>query len=656
MASHTYDESNFTILTEDSPRANQPANLSVKLFPHQLAMIKASHNLESGIKIVEQETSLTNLSYYSMEDKPKKVDNYTFKSKIGVIADLVGSGKTFITMGIIDQPFKQPPKEDVHRMFRSNYWELATTNKGVDSNPGMDVIVVPKSLFIQWESTMRKHAKFKFVSVKNKLDLKTLHTAFPPRVIQVNDDNTRFSWDDMARKYRCILITCNQFTNTIVNADTSNERVEIDRLFYDEADIIKMSGFQNQPGFDFITRAANVKFTWLVSSTIESIINFRNYRKNSSQYELFENVGILPNDIRKHILLRSNDKFIQKSFKIPPPIIKTILCRNPRMANLLRGIVDRNVMNAINAGDLNSALTTYGGHQVADDDALIAGITAGMEERAEVCKSHIEAIQNYIDTLQRSNSQHRDEQIVVQRSRFTRYKNELKSIQERMKTIQERLCGTETSCPICLNPEMDNKTVMKCCQNAMCFGCFAHSISVNSSCPLCRASIRSREDAIIVSGNTDDTKTSEEQVLKLKEDALDSLLNRIVKRDNHSKKKILLYSEYSFHHMFESVKKHGITATMFGGTVKQFHRVLEHFKKSKQNECLMLNAQSSGAGLNIQEATDIILYHNMSEDITLQVMGRAQRFGRNGQLRVWRMANEKESECIVSVDRLLNVH
>ena len=657
MASQTYDESNFTIVSKDSPRATQPDNLSVKLFPHQLAMVKASHDLESGVNIVEGETAIDDLSRYWIEDEPKKVDGYTFKTKIGVIADLVGSGKTFITMGIVNTPFKQQlQKEDVHRMFRSNYWELTTTNKSVDSNPSMDVIVVPKSLFVQWEKTLTKHAEFQFESVKSKLDLKRLHGQFPPKLIQVDGDETRFSWDCLARRRRCILISCNQFTNTIMNAETANDRVEIDRLFYDEADMIKMGGFQNQPQFDYIHQIATIKFTWLVSSTIESIVNCHRYRKNSSQYELFKNVTMLPSAIRKHILLRSNDRFIQESFKIPQPIIETILCRNPRMANLLHGVVDRNVMNAINAGDLNSALTTYGGHQVADDDALIAGITAGMEERCEVCRSHIEAVQNYVNLLERSDNHRRDEQIAVQRSRLTRYKNELKSTQERIKTIQERLTGTDTSCPICLDPEMDNKTVLKCCQNAMCFGCFAHSISIKSACPLCRAPIRSRDDAIIVSGNTDKSGACKEPVLKQKEEALKELLNNIIERDDRSTKKILLYSEYSFHHMFDAVQQLGITPTMFGGTVKQFDRVLTKFKKSLQNECLMLNAQSSGAGLNIQEATDIVLYHNMSEDITLQVMGRAQRFGRKGQLRIWRMANEKEAESIVSVDRLLNVH
>lgn len=656
MASRTYDESNFTILTEESPRATQPDNLSVKLFPHQLAMVNACHKLENGAHIVEEETNLGNLPHYWIENKPNKVDSYILKTKIGVIADLVGSGKTFITMGIVNQPFKPSPKEEVYRLFRSPYWELATNNAGVEPIPTMDVIVVPKSLFIQWEKTLNKHATFKFQSVKNKLDLKRLHSCFPPELIQVNGDETRFSWDAMARKNRCILISCNQFTNTIMNAETANDRVEIDRLFFDEADMIKMSGFQNQPAFDIITRMTHIKFTWLVSSTIESIVNIGYIRKGGYKYDLFKSVAILPKEIRKHILLRSNDRFIQESFMIPQPIIETILCRNPRMANLLSGIVDRNVMNAINAGDLTSALTTYGGHQVADDDALIAGITAGMEERCEVCRSQIEVIENYINTLENSSNHRRDDQITVQRGRLTRYKNELRTTQERIRTIQERLTGTETSCPICLDPEMDNKTVMKCCQNAMCFGCFAHSISVNSSCPLCRAPIRSRDDAIIVSGNVDKTTACKDPILKLKEDALNELLKKIIERDNHSTKKILLYSEYSFHHMFDSVQHLGITPTMFGGTVKQFDRVLEKFKKSPQNECLMLNAQSSGAGLNIQEATDIVLYHNMTEDITLQVMGRAQRFGRKGQLRIWRMANEKESERMVSVDRLLNVH
>lgn len=656
MPSQTYANNNFTIITRDSPRVEQPSNISVKLFDHQLAMIQACHSKETSGTTVESDVNvdISELNYYYPETSPRNTNNFSFKSKIGVIADLVGSGKTFITMGIINTPLITTQESSIRRSFRSDYWDIEMIQQTEPLQSGIDVIVVPKSLFIQWDKVMKKHATFKFQSVKNKLDLKKLRSEYPPD--KNKDDTTTFSWEKMEKKNRCILISCNQFTNVVENGlrgSRRDDKLNIDRLFYDEADIIKMTGFTNQLPYDVLSNYITVKFTWLVSSTIKTILENSTIRRGYKK-SMFQSISMLPKTIRKHILLRSDDQFIQESFNIPQPIIETILCKNPRMANLLHGIVNTDIMNAIHAGDVNSALTQYGGETVVDDDALIASITSTMIDKCERYKGNIETLKRYIETTP-DDAEHR-ESLTMYRSRLTRYENDLKTTEARIESLQERLTGSDTSCPICLVPEMENKTVLKCCHNSMCFECFAQSINVNMSCPLCRAAIKSKNDAIIVSDVKSVPRTSTIPVLKQKKDMLDDLLSQIMERDSNSVKKLLIYSEYSLYHIIETVRGKRMIPTMFGGNVNNFNRILEEFKTSDTNQCLLLNAGSSGAGLNIQEATDIILYHNMSEDITLQVMGRAQRFGRKGQLRVWRLANEQESQRLASVDRLLSIH
>lgn len=656
MPSRTYDNNNFSIITRDSPRANQPDNIKAKLFDHQLAMVYACHSKETNGTTVESDVNVNvnELNYYYPETIPSNTDNFTFKSKIGVIADLVGSGKTFITMGIVNTPLVTTHEPSIRRSFRNDYWEIEMNQQSEPLPSGIDVIVVPKSLFIQWDKVMRKHATFKFESVKNKLDLKKLHSSYPPD--NNKEDAITFSWEKMEKKNRCILISCNQFTNVIENGRRGSKRtnkLNIDRLFYDEADIIKMTGFTNQPPYDVLRNFITVKFTWLVSSTIETILDNSTIRRGYKK-RMFQSISMLPSMIRKHILLRSDDQFIQESFNIPQPIIETILCKNPRMANLLHGIVNTDIMNAIHAGDVNSALTQYGGETVVDDDALVASITSTMMDKCERYRGNIVTLKRYIETTP-DDLEHR-ESLIMYRSRLTRYENDLKTTEARVKSLQERLTGSDASCPICLDPEMKNKTVLKCCHNSMCFECFVQSISVNMTCPLCRAAIKSRDDAITVSDVKTEYKPSDAPVLKQKKDTINDLLKRILERDSNSVKKLLIYSEYSLYHIMETVRENSMVPTMFGGNVNNYDRILEKFKTANTNQCLLLNAGSSGAGLNIQEATDIVLYHNMSEDITLQVMGRAQRFGRKGQLRVWRLANERESEQLASADRLLRIH
>ena len=48
----------------------------------------------------------------------------------------------------------------------------------------------------------------------------------------------------------------------------------------------------------------------------------------------------------------------------------------------------------------------------------------------------------------------------------------------------------------------------------------------------------------------------------------------------------------------------------------------------------MLNAQHYGSGLNLQMATDVIMYHKFNKELEEQVIGRAQRLGRQTSLNI----------------------
>ena len=62
----------------------------------------------------------------------------------------------------------------------------------------------------------------------------------------------------------------------------------------------------------------------------------------------------------------------------------------------------------------------------------------------------------------------------------------------------------------------------------------------------------------------------------------------------------------------------------------------------------MLNAQFFGAGMNLQMATDIIMYHRFTKEMEEQIIGRAQRLGRsiNEPLNVYYLLHDNESNNI----------
>ena len=55
-----------------------------------------------------------------------------------------------------------------------------------------------------------------------------------------------------------------------------------------------------------------------------------------------------------------------------------------------------------------------------------------------------------------------------------------------------------------------------------------------------------------------------------------------------------------------------------------------------------MNGKFYGSGLNLQDATDIIITHKISDDVKTQIIGRAHRMGRKGDLNVHYIAFENE--------------
>ena len=60
-----------------------------------------------------------------------------------------------------------------------------------------------------------------------------------------------------------------------------------------------------------------------------------------------------------------------------------------------------------------------------------------------------------------------------------------------------------------------------------------------------------------------------------------------------------------------------------------------------------MNAKNFGAGMNLQCATDIIMYHRFSKEMEEQIIGRGQRLGREGTLNVYYLIHDNESSSYV---------
>ena len=104
---------------------------------------------------------------------------------------------------------------------------------------------------------------------------------------------------------------------------------------------------------------------------------------------------------------------------------------------------------------------------------------------------------------------------------------------------------------------------------------------------------------------------------------------------NNKDGKFIIFSNYSetFNHIHSALNDNNIKYKELKGQTSTRAKVIDQFKTGKI-KVLFLNSKNNGAGINLQEATDIILYHEMSDDLKTQVIGRANRIGRTQSLYV----------------------
>jgi SNF2 family DNA or RNA helicase len=123
---------------------------------------------------------------------------------------------------------------------------------------------------------------------------------------------------------------------------------------------------------------------------------------------------------------------------------------------------------------------------------------------------------------------------------------------------------------------------------------------------------------------------------------------------NKKDAKILIFAD--FQQTFDKIKykleHEKINYDILKGTNKTMENIINNFKNGN-TKILMLNATNFGAGLNLQEATDVIIYHRFTKETEEQVIGRAQRLGRTTSLNVYYLIHNNEENSfddIISFD------
>lgn len=529
-------------------QAEQPRNLSVNLFPHQLHSIYRMETIEK-------------------EQRIKKKFNEYVDINIGILADDVGSGKTLTMLGMICRDRMEWNVDELHTVQNINTQSLGKivnvkTYKFRRNN--CNLILVSHSIIEQWiEEIQKTDLKYLAVTTKKKC------------LIGVDD-------------YDIIIVTPTMFNSLVIQ----NQEYSWKRFIYDEPSHIRV------PTMKYI----HCGFCWFMSATPSAVVN---KHKNCSPFmrEIFYYWWDFETSF-KDVIIRNDVDFIKQSFQMPETTSRYYYCYQP-MVNTMRGMVNSNILRMLEAENIEGAISLLGGTRT--NKTILEVVKSRKMEEMEEIESKIRIYTMRGDA----------ERLEEWTNRRTRLQSMINELDERFKNI------SKSSCCICLN-ELDKPVLEQNCSNMFCGKCLINWLTIKNSCPICKKNI-CQSDLVYIS----DKEVSEEKKYKTKSETIIEIIKN--KKDG----KFIIFSEYdeTFSHIYEILNHNRIKYTEIKGAVSTRNKNITKFKNG-DIDVIFLNSNYNGAGINLQEATDIILYHQMSDDSKHQILGRANRIGRKLPLEV----------------------
>ena len=504
-----------------------------------------------------------------MEDRENKKNiNKFLETRLSIYADITGYGKTAALIGLIirDKMQWNMHTDYILSSIRVYYGNNIITHKceKVYQRINCTVIIANQSIISQWLVELRQ-SQLRIAKITRRKHI-------------IDIDPT---------KYDVIVTSPTRFNQFVQKYKTYAWK----RLIFDEPSHTKIPAMQEMIA----------GFYWLVTATPELL------RYNSRKFSKFLSFfPYITTPIFNNLIVKNNDDFVKQSFNMPTTKHLFHECYQP-MFNLLRSFISPAISEMISAGNIEGAVRTLGGTSCSNILKLVK-------------KKKQEAIDECILRL-RIYSQRQGnyaQQIKFWTDKKLKYQRQIIELDEKFQNIIET--GT---CGICLE-NFKKPVLLSCCQNLFCGGCILKWLNQKNNCPLCRGTINAKENIVYI------TKNNENKPIKKQKSTLQTKLQVITSLiKNDKKRKFLIFSAHqdSFTLIRKKLEEEQITFVEIKGQYETRNQNIQNFKDGKIR-VIFLNSKNNGAGINLQEATDIILYHRMQESIENQIIGRANRIGR----------------------------
>lgn len=606
-------------LNEGWPRADPPQGINVVLKDHQLTLLKRCRDYETR-KLHLQE-------FNSIKDIVTPFDHFT--TRIGIIGDRVGSGKSYVVLALIKTGNLTDEDRTIIRSAAINHvvFYVKEPKQVLRTN----IIVIPFSLCAQWENYITTFGGGMKYKVINKAKTLTLMVAGSSVKNAVQDLD--------------IVLITSTFYNRFCD-HCKREKLKFGRVFFDEADNININSCSPiDATFIWFVTASYANFLYPKGFMRQDIVTgpgrFVWYAEGLRNTGFIKNIFAdtnysIPQCLLKTLVVKNTEGYIQLSIELPPMNTFIVRCKTPASINVLNGIVDTNIITALNAGDVQRAIQYISPNQKLDEENIVKVVVSKYNTQL----SNLDVRMRMMDEMQFSDDAEKEREVAM----ITKHRTELI---HKIDLIKERL--QSTMCCICYS-EPENKTIVKCCQNSFCFKCISIWLGTKAICPYCKARLTTN-DLLIYSdekpeaeASTEDSKTyatiggiKDFSTSHTKLQNLQALLE--AKRAG----KILIFScsDTSFAKLTPILDNQRIKYEYLKGNGSHVNNVMEKYKTGDIS-VLLVNVRYYGSGFNMENTTDVIMFHKFDTEIEKQVVGRAQRFGRTSELNVWYLMYENE--------------
>lgn len=590
-------------LTEADPVAEHPSNVNIRLKRHQLTMLQRC---------------------LMFENSTIEIENGYIRTHIGIIGDPVGSGKSYVVLSLI----ASPPMENNElstRTYGDN--KVVVMTRETDLPLKTNVLVIPHNICSQWLDYIQKFtSNFKYFTISRSkhFDL------FKKEKVEELD----------------LIVVTGPYYNRLAWY-LNDKKLKMNRVIYDEVDSINITSCM----------VISSRFYWFVTASYANLLYPRGYsiyddttrrwiesatglRNSGFVKDLFTDLSHYDSKIiARKLVIKNSNEFVRRSLQLPEIESRIIRCRTPMELSILQGVVDKNIIDCLNANDVESAVQLISPSNKTSEDSIISL----MIDRFTKQLKNIEIRIRYTYDMEfESEEDKRNELEKLEKSR--------KEVTDKMTCIQDRIRDSDT-CPICFD-DFTKKTIVQCCSNAYCFKCINIWLGNKQYCPMCKCKIK-QQDLFVVTENADastsaftDSNPSCDHTFEIhesnsKERNIENLIDKRFAEDSSCKFLIFSSFEYPMRQVACILQRKNIKFAHLKGNMACINSTIDKYKNGDVS-VLLINARYYGSGLNLENTSDIIMYHKFDSEIEKQVIGRAQRLGRNDSLKVWYLLHDTE--------------